>query len=82
MNEIKKWEISEFALVDDNFNAEKLNAIYAETNHFTLFFHGEVPLPVYDNVLNIEEPNVPEISFDRIIVDWNPDKYFDGYSFH
>ena len=68
----KGWKISELTLVDDNFDAENQKHIMRKPNQFTLFFHGEVPLTVYDNVLNIEEPNVPEISFDRIVVEWKP----------
>jgi regulatory protein YycH of two-component signal transduction system YycFG len=74
MNELKKWGITELTLVDNNFNEEKLDALMRKPNRFTLYFHGEVPLPVYNNVLNIEglKMNVPETSFDRLVVDWNP----------
>jgi regulatory protein YycH of two-component signal transduction system YycFG len=41
-------------------------------NQFTLYFQSDVPLTVYDSVLNIEEPT-PEISFNRIVVEWNSD---------
>ena len=43
-------------------------------NQFTLYFHGEVPLPIYNNMLNIEglKVNMPETSFDRLVVEWNP----------
>lgn len=73
VNELKKWGVSELDLVDNNFNAEKLDAFMRKPNRFTLYFHGEVPLPVYKNMLNIDDlkMNVPETSFDRIVVDWN-----------
>ena len=74
VNEIKKWGMSELALVDSKFNAEKRDTFMRKPNQFTLYFHGEVPLPVYNNVLNIEglKMNTREISFDRLVVEWNP----------
>ncbi|HJF30916.1 MAG TPA: two-component system activity regulator YycH [Sporosarcina psychrophila] len=74
MDEITEWEVSDLKPVNSNFSAENLRTLLRKQNRFTLFFHGEVPLTVYDNVLNINEPVpiVPVISFDRIIVDWNP----------
>ena len=36
-----------------------------------MFYHAEVPLRVYEDLVNIEDTNVPETSFDRIIVEWN-----------
>ncbi len=74
VDELKKWKLSEVSLVDNNFNAEKLDVLMRKSNRFTLYFHGEVPLSVYDDVLNIGDSKmeVPEASFDRLIVDWNP----------
>ncbi|WP_318616561.1 YycH family regulatory protein [Sporosarcina sp. YIM B06819] len=74
LNGLKKWRISEFTLVDNNFTAKKLDVLMRTPNQFTLYFHGEVPLPVYNTVLNGVDPKmtVPETTFDRLIVDWNP----------
>ncbi|MEK5040647.1 YycH family regulatory protein [Sporosarcina sp. FSL K6-3457] len=74
MNELKRWRISELTLMDNNFDEEKLDELMRKPNQFTLYFHGEVPLPVYSTVLNIEgvKMDVPETSFDRLVVDWNP----------
>ena len=74
MNELKRWDVSELSPVDHNFNEEKLDTLMRKPNQFTLYFHGEVPLPTYSNVLNIDglNTNIPETSFDRIVVDWNP----------
>lgn len=71
LNEMKKWKVSAFTLEDSNFGAEEMNSLLRRPNRLTLYFHGEVPFPVYDGVLNIEDSNVPGDSFDRLIVDWN-----------
>lgn len=70
---LKKWSISNPRLEDNKFNEEKLAAFMRQENQFVLFFQGEVPLPIYDSILNIGKSNVTEISFDRIIVEWDDD---------
>ena len=41
-------------LVNNNFKWKNLDTFLRKPNRFTLFFPREVPLTVYDNVLNIE----------------------------
>ncbi|MBE1556497.1 YycH family regulatory protein [Sporosarcina limicola] len=72
MKELEKWEFSDLTLADNSFSAAKLDALMRKPNRLTLYFHGDVPLPIFDNVLNITDANIPETSFDRIVVDWNP----------
>ena len=61
-NTIKKWSITNPALEESDFNEEKLAAFMRKKNQFVLSFQDDVPLPVYDSVLNIENPNIPEVS--------------------
>lgn len=72
VNRVKDWTLSDLSLEEQNFDEEKMTRFLRKKNTFTFFFHGDVPLPVYDNILNIKSSNVPEISFDRIVVEWNP----------
>lgn len=70
VSEVRNWLISDFKLVDDNFDRDNLDMSIREKNRFTLFFPAEVPLSVYSNALNIEEYKIPEITFDRMIFEW------------
>ncbi|KAA0948823.1 hypothetical protein FQ087_17725 [Sporosarcina sp. ANT_H38] len=72
IDEIKDWKIAEIAPKDDNFGTEDLSTLLRKPNRFTVFFQSEVPLTVYDSILTVEEPT-PEISFNKIVVEWNPD---------
>src|SRR5690606_9284761 len=36
----------------------------------TLYYQGEVPLPVYEAIIEIDNQNTSEASFDRLIIDW------------
>ena len=74
MDEIQSWNITDIKIVDDNFSAEEFGELSRKPNRFTLYFHGEVPLTVYDSVLYFDDQvSVPELSFNRIVVDWNPE---------
>ncbi len=74
VDEIQSWNITDITIVDDNFSAEEFGELARKPNRFTLYFHGEVPLTVYDSVLYFDDQvSVPELSFNRIVVDWNPE---------
>lgn len=69
---MKNWKISEVVLKDQDFNAEKLNLLMNKRDSFTLFYHSEVPLRVFEDLVEIEDINVTETSsFNHIIVEWN-----------
>ncbi|WP_336824554.1 two-component system activity regulator YycH [Sporosarcina sp. USHLN248] len=71
-NEMSRWKISQLTLVDNEMNREKFKSFLEQPNQYTLYFHGQVPLPVYDEILTIEETDVPEKTFDYIVVTWDP----------
>lgn len=68
---MKNWEISELTLESTNLSEADLNELIHSPNRFTLFFPDDVPFPVYDNILPFSITNIPEDSFDRLIVNWN-----------
>lgn len=70
ISELKNWTISGLVLKDPNFEADKLDSLMKRKNSFTLYYHTEIPLPVYANIFNIEDINT-EDSFDRMIIEWN-----------
>lgn len=70
---LQDWTITDVNIVDTKFTEKKLDKLLRKHNLFTLYFHGEVPLPIYDIILNKGDSHFPEGSFDRLIVEWNPD---------
>lgn len=70
VNELRDWTITDLTLEDPDFNADKLDTFMRNRDRFTLLFHGEIPFSIYDTILGIEDLNIPEDTFDRIIVDW------------
>lgn len=75
IEEMKEWHISDIEMVNNNFDVKDFNELLRKPNRFILYFHGEVPLSVYSSILNVDDSAVylSEISFDRLVVDWNPD---------
>lgn len=68
---LKRWRLSNPVLGDKSFNENTLNQFLRRENQAVFYFSDEIPLPVYESLLNIENPNVPEIGFDLIVVEWN-----------
>lgn len=78
INHLKKWRLTNPVLVDKSFNEAELSHFLRGENSFVFYYPGTVPLPVYESVLNIETPNIPEVSFDLVVVEWD----FVGASIH
>ncbi|WP_210471425.1 YycH family regulatory protein [Sporosarcina sp. 6E9] len=68
---MKNWTISDVVSKDQNFDAGKLNLLLNKRNSFTLFYHTEIPLGVFEDLVNIDEMKGPDTSFDRVIIEWN-----------
>lgn len=71
INVMKRWEVSELKLENNNLSEMDLNELIHAPDRFTLFFPDDVPFPVYDIILPFSMTNIPENEFDRLIVNWN-----------
>ena len=75
VREMGTWEVIQLVKEPNEMNKGQMKSFFEQPNQFTLFFQGEVPLPVYDEILSIEEEQllqIPEFRFDRLVVRWNP----------
>lgn len=73
MMEMNSWKVSQLVRGPNEMNKKQLKAFFEETNQFTLYFQGQVPLSVYDEILPIDDNiKLPDFSFDRLIIRWNP----------
>lgn len=69
--EMGNWEISDFHLVNQNLNTFEISQVLRQPSQMTLYFPGEVPIVVYDNVLLMNDMSIPESTFNRLIIDWS-----------
>ncbi|MFC5601682.1 YycH family regulatory protein [Sporosarcina koreensis] len=75
LKEMDTWKVTQLVREPNEMNKGQMKSFFEQTNQFTLFFQGEVPLPVYDEILAIVDDQltrIPEFSFDRLVVRWNP----------
>jgi len=71
MKSFSQWKVTDLLQVEPKLTVYKLNDMISEDNRFTLFFMGNVPLRVFQEVLPFNEQDLPEITFNRMIVDWD-----------
>lgn len=70
INAFSGWKVANLRQVDANVSDEAINELMRKDNRFTLFFMGDVPLQTFRTVFPFEEQELPEASFNRIVVDW------------
>lgn len=69
--ELTTWKADEFNLINSNMSDEKLNEVLRVDQRVTLFYSEQVPLPIFAGMLPFEVDALPEVSFDRLIIDWS-----------
>lgn len=62
---------SDLSLINNNLTNSQINELMYINNRITLFYGTEIPLQVFMKVLPFENQDLPEMSFNRLIVDWN-----------
>lgn len=68
---LKKWRMENPVLEDREFSQAKLNELLRSKNSIVFYYSDEVPLPVYESALSIENANIPEVSFRYVVVEWD-----------
>lgn len=73
LEEMMSWKVFGITSVNQEVSLKELDQLLTKGNQYTLYYPGEIPIPVYSDVLEIEDKDVPEVLFDRLIVNWNPE---------
>lgn len=71
LTEMNTWNLSDLKLVSQDMKKFDIAQILRQPSQMTFYFTGEVPMLVYDNVLLIDEVNIPEATFNRLVIDWS-----------
>lgn len=71
MQSFSQWKVTSFLQEEPKLSVHKLNNLVKEDNHFTAFFMGNIPVRVFQSVLPFAEQELPEVTFNQIIVDWD-----------
>lgn len=70
MTAFSEWQEVNLRQIDTNVSDEAINAMMRKENRFTLFFMGDIPLQAFRSIVPFGEKELPEVSFNRIVVDW------------
>ncbi|ARF14315.1 YycH family regulatory protein [Sporosarcina ureae] len=70
LTEMNTWDLSDLHLVSQDMNKFDIAKILRQPSQMTFYFTGEVPMLVYDNVLLVDDVNIPEATFNRLVIDW------------
>ena len=69
MNSIQ-WQISELTLQTDEASAKEMAEIMHQPSRVVLYYPAGVPFPVFDILMDISDTNIPEATFNRMVVNW------------
>ncbi len=74
---IQQWEITDVQLFEEEAGTDVLKQYLQEPGRTVLYYPGAVPFPVFDIIMDITDNNLPESTFNRVVVEWgtedNPD---------
>lgn len=70
MNIFHGWNILDLVRVNNNISPENVNEMIRANNRMTVFFAGEIPFSELGTIFNFGEKELPETTFNRIIIDW------------
>lgn len=70
MASLSQWKATNLRLVDTKIPVSKMNEMLREENCFTVFFTGNIPLPMFQSILPFDSRELPEITFNRMMVNW------------
>ena len=71
---IQRWEISDVQLFEEEAGTDALKQYLEEPGRTVLYYPGAVPFPVFDVIMDITDNNLPESTFNRVVVEWGTEE--------
>ena len=70
MSAFGTWTALDLEQINSNVSPDYINEIMRTNNRFTVFFAGEVPFSTFNSMFQFTAKDLPETTFNRIIIDW------------
>lgn len=70
-HQLNAIETGRIELINSDLTDMKMNEIIRMENRLTLFFNEEIPLKVFSDILTMNERDVPDASFTRLLINWS-----------
>lgn len=68
LDEMKDWSIRDLTLEREQFTKERVDELMSAEQSLLLYYFGEVPFRIFENIITVQDGNVPEGTFDRLVV--------------
>ncbi|RLQ89683.1 two-component system activity regulator YycH [Planomicrobium sp. Y74] len=70
LKSMNQWDISDLTLLSDEATVNEMKDIMHDPARAVIYYPGAVPFPVFDAMMNVSDTNVPEATFNRVVVNW------------
>ncbi|QFG01014.1 hypothetical protein PB01_20690 [Psychrobacillus glaciei] len=70
-NSMKTWEPQSLEPVNTKASLQQINDFITTSNRVTFFYPTEVPIKIFGSIFSFADHNLPDISFNRLVIDWN-----------
>lgn len=71
MEAFQGWNILDLMPVNNNITADSVNEMIRTNNCMTVFFTGEIPYSAFNSIFQFSDKELPETTFNRMIIDWS-----------
>ncbi len=71
MKTFKGWNVLDLEPVNNNLSPNYVNQIIGADHRMTIFFTGEVPFSSFNTIFQFADKELPETTFNRMIIDWS-----------
>jgi len=70
MKAFQGWNVLDLVPVNNNLTANYVNEMIRTNNRMTVFFTGEIPYSAFSSIFQFADKEIPETTFNRMIIDW------------
>ncbi len=71
MQIFKGWNVLDLAPINNSLSSNYINEIIRADKRMTVFFTGEVPFSAFNTIFQFTDKELPETTFNRMIIDWS-----------
>ena len=71
MKSLNILKATDLRFIQSNLSEEEINNEIRAENRMTLFFPAEVPVNTFSSILNFSQKLLPDVSFNRLVIDWD-----------
>jgi len=70
MKAFQGWNVLDLVPINNNLTANYVNEMIRTNNRMTIFFTGEIPYSAFSSIFQFADKEIPETTFNRMIIDW------------